>query len=51
MYFYVNGDIYEGDWVNNNKDGQGIYTYADTGKLMTCIYSNQVVAVVVEMAK
>jgi len=26
---YVNGDIYEGDWVDNKRNGKGKYTYFD----------------------
>jgi hypothetical protein len=25
MYYYT-GDIYEGDWVNDKREGQGTYT-------------------------
>jgi len=30
-YFYVNGDNYEGEWLNHVRHGQGTYTYAATG--------------------
>ena len=26
---YKNGDIYEGNWVNSQRVGNGKYTYAD----------------------
>ena len=32
-YYYVNGDIYEGEWQNHVRHGQGTYTYAETGKI------------------
>lgn len=25
---YTNGDVYEGQWLDNKKHGQGIYTYS-----------------------
>ena len=28
-YFYKNGDIYEGDWINNKKQGRGKIIYND----------------------
>ena len=31
-HYYVNGDIYEGEWQNHVRHGQGVYTYAETGK-------------------
>lgn len=30
-YYYINGDIYEGEWQNHVRHGQGTYTYAETG--------------------
>ena len=36
-YTYPNGDVYEGDWAGNVRDGQGTYTYAATGaKVRVC---------------
>jgi len=32
-YFYVNGDVYEGEWRDHVRHGQGKYTYADTGSM------------------
>merc|ERR1712048_415919 len=30
-YTYVNKDTYEGHWPNDLRDGEGTYTYAETG--------------------
>lgn len=29
---YSNGDRYEGDWLDGNKDGKGTYTYVNGNK-------------------
>jgi hypothetical protein len=29
LYFYENGDTYEGDFINNAREGRGKYNYAD----------------------
>jgi hypothetical protein len=29
---YNNGDRYVGDWKDDAKSGEGVYTYEDTGK-------------------
>lgn len=34
-YTYPNGDTYEGDWVGGLKEGQGVYTYEETGVKVT----------------
>ncbi len=26
---FSNGDVYEGEWVNDEKDGKGVYKYAN----------------------
>jgi radial spoke head protein 1 len=31
VYFYVNGDKYEGEWKEHLRHGQGTYTYNETG--------------------
>ena len=31
MFYYVNGDIYDGEWQAHVRHGLGTYTYADTG--------------------
>ena len=31
MYYY-NGDLYEGDWVNDKQEGQGTYTWKNGSK-------------------
>jgi len=31
-YYYDNGDIYEGDWVNDEKHGEGTYHFV-SGKV------------------
>ena len=28
VYYYQNGDIYDGDWKKGMKHGYGVYTYA-----------------------
>ncbi|KAL7054967.1 hypothetical protein AAHC03_024390 [Spirometra sp. Aus1] len=30
-YYYINGDVYEGEWRNHLRHGQGKYTFAATG--------------------
>eukprot|EP00158_Paraphelidium_tribonemae_P001533 Partr_v1_DN24518_c0_g1_i2_m19783 putative whole genome shotgun sequence len=30
-YTYVNGDVFEGQWVDDKKSGSGVYTFRDTG--------------------
>lgn len=30
VYYYVNGDVYEGSWKKNCRHGMGSYLYADT---------------------
>lgn len=32
MYKYKNGDIYEGKWKNNMRNGTGRYEFADGSK-------------------
>ena len=32
MYEYANGDIYIGDWVNGEKQGEGEYIYHNKKK-------------------
>ena len=34
-YYYINGDVYEGQWKYNKKHGKGVYTCAST-KLKVC---------------
>jgi hypothetical protein len=29
----INGDIYEGEWENDKKNGRGMIKYADTGNV------------------
>lgn len=29
MFQYSNGDKYEGEWLNDDKNGQGVYYYAN----------------------
>jgi len=31
IYYYYNGDIYEGEWFNHVRHGVGTYTYGETG--------------------
>ena len=33
MYYY-NGDLYEGDWINDKREGQGTYTWKNGSKIM-----------------
>ena len=35
MYLYINGDVYEGEWKDNKRQGKGVYTCAAT-KLKVC---------------
>ena len=30
-YTYANGDVYDGEWVSGVKEGNGAYTYKQTG--------------------
>ena len=30
-YYYINGDIYDGEWQNHVRHGQGVYYYSETG--------------------
>ena len=30
-YSYINGDTYEGEWLNHVRHGRGTYLYTDTG--------------------
>ena len=30
-FFYINGDVYDGEWKADKRHGHGTYTYADTG--------------------
>ena len=32
VYYYVNGDRYEGEWKEHQRHGQGTYLYAETGE-------------------
>ena len=32
VYYYQNGDIYDGDWKKGMRHGYGVYTHAKTGK-------------------
>ena len=34
IYFAKNGDRYEGDWRNDNKEGKGIYYYNNGNREM-----------------
>ena len=29
---YVSGDTYTGDWVNNNREGHGVYVFKSGGR-------------------
>lgn len=29
-FLYANGDVYTGQWLNDMKQGQGVYTYSAT---------------------
>lgn len=31
-YFYINGNVFDGDWINDKKNGDGTYTYFSTGE-------------------
>ena len=31
MYYY-NGDLYEGDWINDKREGQGTYVWKNGSK-------------------
>lgn len=35
IYYYLNGDTYEGDWYEHQRHGQGVYTYSATGTKYT----------------
>lgn len=37
-YTYPNGDTFSGFWVQNARDGQGIYTYKETGAQVSTVY-------------
>lgn len=39
-YFYINGDTYEGEWLNHVRHGQGTYTYAATGTKYVGTWNN-----------
>ncbi len=39
-YTYANGDVYEGEWAENLRDGQGSYLHVLTGsKVRVCLHS------------
>lgn len=31
-YYYSNGNKYDGQWMNDRKEGRGVYTYLLTGE-------------------
>lgn len=31
VYYYINGDKYEGEWKHNRRHGRGKYYYKSTG--------------------
>ena len=31
-YYYANGNIFEGIWKNDKKEGYGVYSYLTTGE-------------------
>jgi hypothetical protein len=31
---YANGAIYDGEWKDGNRDGKGVYTWADGKKMV-----------------
>ena len=39
IFYYNNGDRYEGDWRNGNKEGKGIFYYFNSGDRMMGDYS------------
>ena len=39
VYNYANGDVYDGEWRNNCKEGKGVYTCAAT-KLKVCYHTH-----------
>lgn len=39
-YFYINGDTYEGEWLNHVRHGQGTYTYSATGTKYVGTWNN-----------
>jgi len=39
-FYYVNGDIYDGEWNSHVRHGLGSYTYADTGSRYVGMWKN-----------
>ena len=35
---FNNGDIYDGEWKNNKRNGNGFKIYAKSGKIQRCMY-------------
>ena len=40
IYYYVNGDIYEGNWKNNKKDGEGTLVYQNDSRTYVGQFKN-----------
>ena len=39
-FYYVNGDIYDGEWKDHVRHGLGSYTYADTASCYVGLWKN-----------
>ena len=39
-FYYVNGDVYDGEWKAHVRHGLGTYTYADTGSRYVGMWKN-----------
>ena len=39
-FYYVNGDVYDGEWSAHVRHGHGSYTYADTGSRYVGMWKN-----------
>ena len=35
MYYYITGNKYDGDWIDDKKNGKGTYYYKITGEKYT----------------
>jgi len=40
IYVYPNGDIYEGEWLNNQRHGKGTMTYEGNASLQGDMYGH-----------
>jgi hypothetical protein len=42
IYYYANGDTYEGEWMDGQRHGQGIYDYSHVNTKVHAIFERKI---------